>query len=1237
MSEMIQLDPLTFPLHGRRLIEASAGTGKTYTIAALYLRLVLGHGQSAGYPRPLLPPEILVVTFTNAATRELRERIRDRLSEGARVFRAQQPPGDPFLSALLNDPAYADETDRAAAAHQLDQAAQWMDEAAIYTIHGWSQRMLTQHAFDSGSLFDQELEGDDGEIVTEAVRDYWRTYFYPLPEAAARALKKLADQPDKLAERIRPLLQNQDASLYQSGEPLPAPVSPTDFASVLVDWEQQRESLQERARELWARDQDAIESLIVAAVEKGALSKQVYKAEKLPEQFQNMRAWSQGEEGDDKLLVNFGSDKLRSKTNKKFQPDGTPQHEAFVALQQLVDHLETRPDLNRVRCHAALWVRARVEHHKRRVATLGFDDLLTRLAAALADAGAGPRLARQIAQQYPVALIDEFQDTDPVQYQSFSRIYASADPSSSALLMIGDPKQAIYAFRGADIHTYLKARLDCAGALYTLGTNFRSSDAMVAAINTLFGRAETAQDAGAFQFGNREQNPLPFMPVRANGRKEQLKLAGESVPALTAWHLEGDDADSKPAFRSALAETTASRICQLLSQSAQGYAGFRQPDGVLKPLKPGDIAILVRTGSEARLIRQALESRAIRSVYLSDRESVFDTREAQDLWRWLKACAEPEQPGLIHEALASQTLALSLAELDRLNRDELFWEARVELFRELRDHWRRHGVLALLRRWLDAFELPARLLQTTEGERVLTNLLHLGEILQQASQQLDGELALVRWLAEQLVERQGDAEERVLRLESDADRVQVITIHKSKGLEYPLVFLPFISDCRPVTAKNGSYLYHQDDGSTAIELDKDDKDAQKLADRERLQEDLRLLYVALTRPVHACWIGLAELKDIKRSALGQLLAGGENISVGESFRTICDGQALAMEPLPEADSQRLAPAADTLTLRPAERVTREPDSERWWIASYSAIARLKGESVLDPGAANDAAETADDDNVLETRDESPGLPLVEGNPDIHRFWKGPAAGTFLHGMLEWAADQGFDRVVADAGLRASFLEPRCQRREWEGWQALLDDWLVRLLDTPLPLSAGERVRLADLDKPKAEMEFWFASAAVDIGELDQRVRQWVLPGEPRPDLEWGQLNGMLKGFIDLLFEYEGRFWVADYKSNWLGVDSSAYTETAMREAVLHKRYDLQYVLYTLALHRLLKARLPDYAVDPGAGYEQYVGGALYLFLRGIEEPSHQGAFVDRPPVELILELDALFSGKRMNHKEPVCG
>ncbi|MBR9882768.1 MAG: exodeoxyribonuclease V subunit beta [Oceanospirillales bacterium] len=1226
MSQIQPLDSLRFPLHGRRLIEASAGTGKTYTIAALYLRLVLGHGGDNAYVRPLLPPEILVVTFTNAATRELRERIRDRLAEAAQVFRGLAPAKDHFLSALLDEPEYRDESARAGAAYQLDRAAQWMDEAAIYTIHGWSQRMLTQHAFDSGSLFDQQLDNEDDELLKEAVQDYWRTFCYPLPRAAARALGELARDPSQLESVLQPMLRAGNARLCIAGEPLPQAISPTDFADELVQWQQRCDALQQEARSLWLNGVEAIELKLHEAVAQGVLSKASFKPDNLPQWLKELRVWAEGDEGDSKLLGRFTRANLRARTNKKFQFEGTPDHPAFKALEAYIDFIDSAPDMNPVRLHAAHWVASRFEQGKRRAARLGFDDLLVRLDEALHSAS-GTRLAQQIVEQYPVALIDEFQDTDPVQYRSFHRIYASGHEIPSALLMIGDPKQAIYAFRGADIHTYLQARRDSAGALYTLGTNYRSSMAMVDAVNRLFQSSESRDEQGAFQFARDGENPLPFHPVSANGRKERLEILGNTPAALSGWWVDEALAQTKEGFRSAVAESTASEICRLLSLARTQKAGFRQADGALEPLKPGDIAILVRTGSEAQRVRQVLDRRGVPSVYLSDRESVFDTLEAQDLWRWLRACAEPEQPRLVHAALATATLDLGLVELDRLNRDESVWETQVELFRTLRDAWQRQGVLAMLRRLLDAFELPAKLLQRAGGERALTNILHLAEMLQAASVQLDGELALIRYLSEQLAGSGGDSDERVLRLESDADRVQVITIHKSKGLEYPLVFLPFISDCRTVSARVGSYLYHDDRGETLIELDASDKDACARADRERLQEDLRLLYVALTRPVHACWIALAPLKAVGKSALGQLLGIAESApdALQGAFTGLCDTTAVGIAPLPAVTHEVLPEVSGASRLREAESFSRVFEPRPWWIASYSALCRLKGREEMP--ASQDGADTARDETLLEGRDEAAvAAAEVQGNPDIHRFWKGPAAGTFLHGMLEWAADEGFSEVARSAELRSEFLEPRCQRRDWQPWRSVLDDWLVRLLSAPLPIESGE-LRLCELTVYKAEMEFWFSAAPVRIAELDALATRHLLPGEDRPELEDGQLNGMLKGFIDLIFEHQGRYWVADYKSNWLGPNSQSYTHQAMSDAILHKRYDMQYLLYTLALHRLLKSRIPGYADDPVTGYEQHVGGALYLFLRGIDEPQHRGAFIDRPPVELILALDALFSGQ----------
>jgi exodeoxyribonuclease V beta subunit len=319
------------------------------------------------------------------------------------------------------------------------------------------------------------------------------------------------------------------------------------------------------------------------------------------------------------------------------------------------------------------------------------------------------------------------------------------------------------------------------------------------------------------------------------------------------------------------------------------------------------------------------------------------------------------------------------------------------------------------------------------------------------------------------------------------------------------------------------------------------------------------------------------------------------------------------------------------TLAPARRCDRPVTAERWWIASYSAISQLQGRAEQEQPTEAEPAESAREETARESLDEpSTRAVVVEFAYDPHHFWKGPQAGTFLHGVLEWAAEEGFERVAREVPLRHQFLAPRCQRREWQPWLPVLDDWLQKLLTIPLPL-VGQSVPLAQLQQYQAEMEFWLEVAEVPVSRLDRLITQQVLPGQPRPALAPQQLGGMLKGFIDLVFEHQGRYWVADYKSNWLGPDNSHYSAAAMQKAVLDKRYDVQYVLYLLALHRLLKARLPGYADDPIRGYEQHVGGALYLFLRGITEPEQHGCCIDRPSAQLIETLDALLTNRESAH------
>jgi exodeoxyribonuclease V beta subunit len=1213
---------LAFPLRGSQLIEASAGTGKTFTISALYLRLILGHGGEANsFGRELLPPQILVVTFTDAATKELRERIRTRLAEAARFFRDEMAAPDGLI-AELRDQFVPQQWP--GCANRLDVAAQWMDEAAVSTIHSWCQRMLREHAFDSGSLFTQSLETDHSDLLGEVLRDYWRLFCYPMQGDALNWVRNNWGGPAALLPRVRGLFASERDS--DEGK---AP------AQLIEECLQERRAALIELKMPWRQWADELLAICHQGVASKTVDGRKMQARYFEPWFEKLKAWAE-DEAMEQLDIGTGFTRLTPDGMAEAWKGQAPSHPGLDAMHGLKSSLDALPTPDAaVLQHAAKWVGARFEEEKRRRAEMGFDDMLLRLDAALQSEG-GERLAILIREQFPVALIDEFQDTDPVQYRIFETIYRIEENNpDTGLFLIGDPKQAIYAFRGADIYTYLRARQATSGRLHTLGTNFRSSHGMVNAVNHVFQRAESReQGRGAFLFREKNgANPVPFLPVESQGRKEKLQVAGQDVAALNVWLLPSDQPLSGAVYRQQLAGACASEITALLNGGQSASAGFTQDGKDFRGLRPSDIAILVRDGKEAQAVRSELASRGVRSVYLSDKDSVFAAQEAHDLLSWLKACAEPDVERSLKAALACITLNLPLVELERLNQDELVWETRVMQFRGYRELWRKHGVLPMLRRLLHDFQLPQTLMARSDGERVLTNLLHLSELMQQAAAELDGEQALIRHLAELLALSGQAGEEQILRLESDEQLVKVVTIHKSKGLEYPLVFLPFICSAKPVDGSRLPLHYHDVSGKAQVSL-KPTAELIAQADEERLAEDLRLLYVALTRAQHACWLGVTDLKRgnnnssvLHLSALGYLLGGGA--SLGESSgldRWLRDLQqdcaAISIAETPQPSDEHYRPPRNEAVLS-ATLLPKRKASENWWIASYSA---LRISDVLSVGS-DEAPDSPQAQKLFDDERLDPDAPreIIAGGADIHRFPRGPNPGTFLHGLLEWAGDDGF--AVSREALEDAIAR-RCNLRGWEGWILTLSDWLQHLLKSPLPIDGGQPpVILEQLKQYRVEMEFWFASHKVDVLKLDELVRQYTHNGVARVAAEPVQLNGMFKGFIDLTFEHDGRYYVADYKSNWLGVDDLAYTAQAMEQSILDNRYDLQYVLYLLALHRQLKARLAEY------DYDRHIGGALYMFLRGTRADS-RGVYFARPPRELIERLDRMFQGKPEPKAEP---
>jgi exodeoxyribonuclease V beta subunit len=1232
------LEPLSFPLHGSRLIEASAGTGKTYTIAALYVRLVLGHGskdgdpfedggqdgQNAAFLRPLLPPEILVMTFTRAATRELSNRVRERLVQAAAFFRGELDVDDSFLEQLAD--SYASDSERMVAAHRLVLAAETMDEAAIFTIDAWCQRMLREHAFDSGSLFDEELISDERGLFEDAANDYWRQHVYPLNGQALKSLLDCWSDVGALKDKVRELVKRAELLGPDCVDAEGKPNGMAPLGQVIADAERAQQARLAHLKAGWRERADAMEAWIASqrAANPKCLNGNMMRPASLVKWFELLRAWAT-----DPAMLAPDLDKGWT----RLTPDGIAEAfakgysaevpECFAhteALKAALDEIE--PVAHALLRHAACNIARRMIALKQRNRQFGFADMLARLKTAL-EGPNGEALRRRILDQFPVAMVDEFQDTSPDQYRIFDLLYRVVDNDPAhGLFLIGDPKQSIYGFRGADIHSYLSARRDTAGRHYQLGTNYRSTKQLVAAVNQLFHYAEgqgghPGYAAGAFRFRKDGENPLPFEPVQAAGRGQELVGVDGPYQALAVASTDRDDLRTED-YREFFAHHCAEHIVTLLNDER---VGFRDREGRpgednFRRLVPADIAVLVRDRKEAAAIRRALVQRKVASVYLSDQDSVVLSQEAVDVLRWLQAVASPLDGLLARTAFATATCALPLSELARLSNDELAWEERVEQLKALHQTWQRQGVLAMLRRFIHELGLPAKLLGASGGERSLTNLLHLAELLQEASRELDGEQALIRWFAEQVEGHGEGGDEKVLRLESDAELVKVVTVHKSKGLEYPLVYLPFAVTARKTDRRKRSFFeYVQGDGKRRIDLGLGDE-ALEAVDRARLEEDLRLLYVALTRARHFLWLGVAAIaagrsageNKLHESALGYLLTGGAAIPAGamrDHWERLRGGLAsIELHTLEAPEGRTVLRRAD---VRPelVEAAAFTGSFERnWAVGSFTSLTRL----TMAPPA------RAQEENLLEEEAGTVEVPKVEDAP-WHRFPRGATPGNFLHEQLEWMAQENFQRIDED-----NFYVSLAQRIQRAGWGKRLDDamtWLEAIVSTPLPPIG---CALSDIEATLPEMEFWFPSHGLDVGALDRLCRQRLLGTTPRPTLPERQLHGMLKGFTDLVFECQGRYWVLDYKSNALGPGDAAYTQAAMAAGMAGHRYDIQGAIYLLALHRLLRTRLGE-AYDPSV----QLGGAVFLFLRGIANPATRGCYLIEPDMALLDGLDRLLA------------
>jgi exodeoxyribonuclease V beta subunit len=915
-----------------------------------------------------------------------------------------------------------------------------------------------------------------------------------------------------------------------------------------------------------------------------------------------------------------------------------PQSHPFFALAEQVLDLrqaaDTALDLDRLRLLRALLTDgpAALRELKRERRVIAFDDMLYNLHERLTSSDS-PDLAATLKARFPAALIDEFQDTDPLQFAVFQTLY---DDASSPLFLVGDPKQAIYSFRNADLPTYLKARAGAA-EVYTLSENQRSIAPLLRGLNALFERNDRAfMRAG-----------LDYQPV-ACGTKPRHALVDATEPRapLQLWSLPQGEAGnpcSKPQAMCAAMEACAGEIARLIGAAQQGDITLAG-----RALTAGDIAVLVRSHAHGSQMRRALATLGVGSVELSQ-ASVFASNDAEELERVLAAILEPTRERLLRAALATELLGRDAAAIEAISGNELELLSLIKRCCDHRELWLKRGVGVMLRRWMVDEQVSQRLLARTDGERRMTNLLHLCECLHEASQGASGHAspeALLRWLHNQRTQgRRDDATQ--LRLESDRNLVQIVTVHKAKGLEYPIVFCPALWDGRPAGVPSGldGKEYHDELDQPVVDfrpdfdqsVDTNGAIKQGLA-IETAAETLRLIYVALTRAVQRCYLVVGSytskgtsVTEANRSLLNWLVAGqgrkpedwrGAGLSSAEiaaAWSQLAADHApdIDLSPLPIAPFAPLAlqrPAPDTLAALPAPG--RIPNA--WRIGSYSSLAH----GTQHEGAAVDHDLRAGETTPLPTALPVPA-PFNAADDDILRFPRGPVAGECMHTVFE-SADftdaQTWGGAIA-TGLR---LHPQSVRPGQIAGDAatLLPAMLGRMLGDVLhtPLPGGFALADVPLQRRLVELEFSLPAQHLSAGDLAAAMRDH---GYPVSALEFSALQGYLRGFIDLVFEHDGRFYVLDWKSNHLGDGPDQYGQTQLHAAMTVNGYHLQYLLYTVAVHRYLQQRMASYE------YDRHFGGVLYLFVRGVRPGwrdaagAATGVYAHKPTLACVQRLSGL--------------
>ena len=1404
-----QLNLAGFDLDKSSMIEASAGTGKTFTISNLVVRLLIEGLKNGNHTEPLDIENILIVTFTNAAASDLRARVLQKIHE-SRISFDQIKNGiktiedfeSPFkdiaikcFEKYLENTIDAIDVDKlkdtaSVFSRLLTRAERNIDRASISTIHSFCNKALNQiYSFEAGRAFNVNLTQDISLEQKEAKLAVWRSLFYndngfdrdlllnllgfTDPEGdtlknAVKAIekvrlidpnecyygfsvksyyeegvKKLQKTPD---ERLKYLLDTAK-DLYSDFE--------NDFFSKL-------ESLKEYKDQIISfADGNTVPGSLYELSPGGSFYSNPFNKGLPCKNFLNLLVSTLNNDSADTInyitsfnsidkivaLSEIGSDEHFFKVKKggEFKDSQKVRDFEEIVKDLISASFEVITEIELIKLElttlVAINVILKTDELCERDNVISNDEVLRQLAVALnnnKDKSRGDVLSSLLRKRYPVAMIDEFQDTDPVQFAIFSKLYLNQEAidESSHCYLIGDPKQSIYAFRGTDINSYNKAKeliLGNKGNVYTLNTNYRSCQNIIKGVNEIFYEYEEpkTQESSEGSFSNIEsqnseeslsekkvqidypyvKNPfdyynnsgkegyldskIHFEPVNFSDKANSVRFyfkddSSKEIP-ICNYIREVSFADSQETpkandYYGEIAKFVALDVKRCLLE------GKIFENGEERDVKPSDITILVNDAKENSFIQDALKKQSIQSVYFSDKESVINsedknynitvTEEAANVIYLMEAMCDSTNSPKVNRLLGSSLLRLSSEKfLDSIKSDKL--DSEITLLRACRDSWEKYGFITAFSQYIYQHDLLCTILETDGGERSLSNYFQIAEIVQSVNSKVVGSNAQLLWFKELVLNNKGELSEDVTKkhLESEQSLVKVMTIHKSKGLEFPIVFTPYESGFMALKSKDSAIYYDPDSKQVSYALDRENKingkTVKDLVEVAALQEQERLLYVALTRAKLANFITLPSCVSLERkpyqSPLKKLISlvskDDSADSKGKpSKRTAKKSKdkeveidttkdVVVADPQPTlkaVENPELFKKLETVELDESIKVQNSISQDcsvssldkgavdnSFTVTSYSAITS---------GAHNDMFASSADEKETSVEDgdsdDSKDKDLINFN-----FAKGSTAGSFLHKLMEIVlAKDDVDKADKDSlynfvnsQLKYDFYHLVSKPGDDEDTKnekiVALSQWLYDILNANLLPKAkdGNQVKLSNLKALDCarELDYFLPCKDFKVRVLngichdfyESEVKAFELTSIPElPDLKKSNFKGFMNGSLDLVAKFVTetgpKFYMIDYKSNYLGNSYSRYTQQKILKSIFESRYDVQILFYSLALYRFLKTSLPNFS------YENDFGGVMYLYLRGMNsfDARSSGQFYVKPSEALIERLDKLFNG-----------